>query len=182
MKTFRQVTAVKCWLPTLKIIQLWELTTLFSNKPSARKQQYLPTLLQRLQDDEPKSLYDRTKLIDMKGMRNLIQKEIVDLINHTNIEYRLNDKQHKLIMGSILNYGVPTLIGTQENHKNWIAIEKTIRNSILRFEPRIIPETLLVRSLQDKEGAARHAVMPFEICGLIYWQPKLVDLCMRGRY
>ncbi|EJF32592.1 MULTISPECIES: type VI secretion system baseplate subunit TssE [Enterobacteriaceae] len=155
---------------------------MFSNNPSERKQQYLPTLLQRLQDDEPKSPHDRARLIDIKGMRSLVQKEIVDLINHTNIEDRLNEQQHKLIMASVLNYGVPALIGTQENHKNWSVIEKTIRNTILRFEPRIIPETLIVRSLQDKEGVARHAVIPFEIRGLIYWQPRPVDLCMSGRY
>ncbi|MTD38224.1 type VI secretion system baseplate subunit TssE [Erwinia sp. CPCC 100877] len=155
---------------------------MYSNNSTDMKQQYLPTLLERLQDDEPKSRYDRVRPIDIKQMRSLVQRDIADLINHTNIEDRLDEQQHKLIMESVLNYGVPALIGTQENHNNWNTIEKAIRNTILRFEPRIIPETLLIRSLQDKERVARYAVILFEIRGLIYWQPRPVDLCINGRY
>ncbi|WP_435946905.1 type VI secretion system baseplate subunit TssE [Dryocola sp. BD586] len=155
---------------------------MFSDNLAAKKRHYLPALLERLQDDEPKSPHDRVKPIDIKGMRRLVQKNIADLINHTNIEDALTEHRHKLIMASVLNYGVPALIGTQENHRNWNAIEKTIRDAILRFEPRIIPESLLVRSLQERDGAIRHAIVLFEIRGLIYWQPRPVDLCMNGRY
>ncbi|HEY1843945.1 MAG TPA: GPW/gp25 family protein [Buttiauxella sp.] len=156
--------------------------TLFSDNHLDRKRIYLPTLLERLQDDEPRSPNDRVKPIDVRKMRALVQKDIADLINHTNIEDTLDEYRHKKILESVLNYGVPALIGTQENHRNWNVIEKVIRNTILRFEPRIVPETLLVRSLQEKDGLARHAVILFEIRGLIYWQPKPVDLCMSGRY
>jgi type VI secretion system protein ImpF len=149
---------------------------------SDNQRHYLPTLLERLQDDEPKSPHDRVRPVDIRMMRSIVQKDIADLINHINIEDTLDERQHKFVMESVLNYGVSALIGTQENHHNWNVIEKTIRNAILRFEPRIIPETLLVRSLQDKDGLARHAVVLFEIRALIHWQPRPVDLCMNGRY
>lgn len=156
--------------------------TLYSNNSNDRKGQYLPTLLERLQDDEPKSPHDRTRPIDIRTMRNLVQQDIADLLNHTNIEDTLDEHQHKLVMGSVLNYGVPALIGALENHHNWNVIEKIIRNTILRFEPRIMPETLLVRPLQEKEDMARYGTIVFEIRGLIYWDPKPVDLCINGRY
>lgn len=163
-------------------IQLWKLATLFSDNFIGKNRQYLPTLLERLQDDEPKSPNDRARPIDIKGMRGLVQKDIADLINHTNIEDTLDEYRYKNVIESVLNYGVPALIGTQENHQNWSVIEKAIRNTILRFEPRILPETLLVRSLQEKDTVARHAVILFEVRGLIYWKPHPVDLCMSGRY
>ncbi|MGD8205150.1 type VI secretion system baseplate subunit TssE [Pantoea sp. FN0305] len=158
--------------------QLWKLAKLFSDN----KRQYLPILLERLQDDEPRSPHDRVRSIDIRKMRSIVQKDITDLINHTNIEDTLNERQHKLVMESVLNYGVSPLIGNMENHRNWNVIEKTIRDAILRFEPRIIPETFLVRSLQDKDGLARHAVVLFEIRAMIYWQPRPIDLCMNGHY
>lgn len=155
---------------------------MFSDNFTNRKRQYLPTLLERLQDNDPKSPHDLSRLIDIKMMRSLVQRDIADLINHPNIEDTLNEHRHGLIKESVLNYGIPALVGAQENHPNRDSIEKSIRKTILRFEPRIIPETLLVRSLQDKDSVARHALILFEIRGLIYWQPRPFDLCISGRY
>ncbi|TBL70814.1 type VI secretion system baseplate subunit TssE [Hafnia alvei] len=115
-------------------------------------------------------------------MRSIVQRDVTDLINHTNIEDTLNEFQHKLVAGSVLNYGVSALVGTQGNHHNWNVIEQKIRNTILCFEPRIIPETLLVRSLQNVESVAKYAIIIFEIRGLIYWSPSPIDLYMSGRY
>ncbi|WP_148243492.1 type VI secretion system baseplate subunit TssE [Enterobacter asburiae] len=153
-----------------------------SNKSLTRGGRYLPTLLERLQDDEPNSPHDRVRPVDAKTIRQLVQKDIADLINHTNIEDTINEQRYKAVTESVLNYGIPALIGSPENRNNWQVIERAIRKAIIRFEPRIIPETLLVRSLQEREHMARHAVIAFEIRGLIDWQPHPVDLCMNGRY
>lgn len=155
---------------------------MYSNKSFTREGRYLPTLLERLQDDEPKSSHDRARPVDVKTIRQLVQKDIADLINHTNIEDTLNEQRYKAVTESVLNYGIPALIGRHENRNNWQVIEQAIRKAIIRFEPRIIPETLLVRSLQEKENMTRHAVIAFEIRGLIDWQPNPVNLCMNGRY
>lgn len=153
-----------------------------SNKSLNRGGRYLPALLERLQDDEPKSLHDRARPVDVKTIRQLVQKDITDLINHTNIEDTINEQRYKAVTESVLNYGIPALIGSHENRNNWQLIEQAIRKAIIRFEPRIIPETLLVRSLQKKEQMAKYAVIAFEIRGLINWQAHPVDLCMNGRY
>lgn len=155
---------------------------MYSNKSFTREGRYLPTLLERLQDDEPKNPHDRARPVDVKTIRQLVQKDIADLINHTNIEDTLNEQRYKAVMESVLNYGIPALIGRHENRNNWQVIEQAIRKAIIRFEPRIIPETLLVRSLQEKEQVTRHSVIAFEIRGLIDWQPHPVDLCMNGHY
>ncbi|MBW7985081.1 type VI secretion system baseplate subunit TssE [Enterobacillus tribolii] len=149
-----------------------------------KKKQYLPTLLERLLDDEPKSVRERfdQSHLDSRAMRAIVQKDIVNLLNHTNVEDRLVEEKHQLIAESVINYGISALIGTFENHRNWNVIEKVVRNAILRFEPRIIPESLLVRSLQEKEHLARNALILFEIRGFIYWEPYPIDLCMHGRY
>lgn len=149
---------------------------------SNNKRHYLPTLLERLQDDEPKSHYDRARPIDSKQMRRIVQRDITDLINHCNIESEVDELRHPLVIGSVLNYGISALVGTTEHYQGWHAIEQKLRKTILLFEPRIIPETLLIRSRQDNEHVARHAMVQFEISGLIYWHPRPIDLSMSCRY
>lgn len=155
---------------------------LFSNNKVDSVRRYPPTLLERLQDDEPKSSHDRLKAVDMKTMRHIVQKDITDLINHSNMEDRLDEHKHKLVMESVINFGISPLIGTQENRHDWNAIEQKIRKTILCFEPRIIPESLVICSLQDNKDTTRYANVFLEIRGLIYWRPQPIDLCMNGRY
>ncbi|KLG05496.1 lysozyme [Enterobacter cloacae subsp. cloacae] len=147
-----------------------------------RSGRYLPTLLERLQDDEPKSPHDRARPVDIKTIRRLVQRDIIDLINHTNIEDTLDVQRYKAVRESVLNYGIPALIGSQKNRNNWNIIEQAIRKAIIRFEPRIIPETLLVCSLQERKDVVRYSAILFEIRGLIDWQPHPIDLFMNGRY
>ncbi len=147
-----------------------------------RKHQYPPTLLERLLDDEPKSPHDRMRPLDIRGLRRIVQNDIASLLNHINIEDVLDSVQHKPAMSSVVNYGIPAMVGTHADHHSWDSIEKTIRSAILRFEPRIIPETLLVRPLKKGSDLARHAIIIFEIRGLIYWSPRPVDLCINARY
>lgn len=155
---------------------------MYSNNQKGQKGRYFPTLLDRLQDDEPKSPHDRVRPVDLRTMRQYVQRDIADLMNHTNIEDTLDRERYESVIGSVLNYGVPALIGSQVNHHNWNIIEKTIRETILRFEPRIIPETLLIRSRQQSDTLARYSTITFEIRGLIYWYPQPADLCINGSY
>lgn len=144
----------------------------------------MPALLDRLIDEEPKSVRERFdhSHLDSRAMRIIVQKDLADLLNHTNIEDRLVKEKHRLIAESVVNYGISALIGSYESHHNWNVIEKIVRDAILRFESRIIPETLLVRSLQEKENLARNSLLIFEIRGLIHWEPRPIDLCLHGRY
>lgn len=155
---------------------------MFSNKNNDILLRYPPTLLERLQDDEPKSGHDRLKPVDMKTMRSIVQKDLTDLINHSNMEAKLHENKHGPVIKSVLNYGISALMGSQENSHSWNVIEQKIRKAILCFEPRVIPETLVVRSLQKGDEMVRHAVIAVEIRGLIHWKPKPIDLCMSGRY
>lgn len=155
---------------------------LFSDNKTGIVRRYPPTLLERLQDEEPKSAHDRLKPVDTKVMRSIVQKDITDLINHSNMEEKLHENRHAYVRDSVLNFGISALIGSQENRQNWSVIEQKIRKAILCFEPRIIPETLVIRSLQNSDTIARYAIINIEIRGLIYWHPRPIDLCMSGRY
>lgn len=149
-----------------------------------RKRQFLPTLLERLLDDEPRvetERFDRF-FFDSKKMRAIVQKDIAEIMNSTNIEDRLDLKRFKLVANSVLNYGVGAMIGNYANQHNWGTIEKTIRNALLRFEPRILAESLIVSPSIDSDHPSRNGLILFEIKGLISWKPYPIDLCINGAY
>ncbi|EXU76621.1 MULTISPECIES: type VI secretion system baseplate subunit TssE [Erwinia] len=149
-----------------------------------KKLHYLPTLFERLLDDEPQKSQEAHDAFyfDARKMRAVVQNDIASLLNNTNIEDRLDEHRHKAVCGSVMNYGIAPFSGQYANHHNWNIIEKSIRNALLRFESRIIPESLLVRPLTDKDLLGKNGQVLFEIRGLIEWHPQPIDLCINGAY
>jgi type VI secretion system protein ImpF len=145
-----------------------------------KKIQFLPTLFERLLDDEPKkSSEPHDKFFyDSRMMRKLVQLNIGEILNNANIDSQLDAQNHKWVAKSVLNYGIAPLVGSYSTPHGWASIERVIRESIIRFEPRIIAESLLVTQLDN----ARKGIVQFEIRGLIKWNPHPIDLCVEGAY
>jgi len=149
-----------------------------------RKSQFLPTLLERLIDDEPrveKERFDKF-FFDSKKMRTIVQRDIAAIMNSTNIEDRLDSRRFKFVADSVLNYGIAAMVGNYANKHNWGTIEKAIRNALLRFEPRILAESLIVSPSIDSDHPSKNGLILFEIKGLILWKPHPIDLCINGAY
>ena len=79
------------------------------------------------------------------------------------------------IESSVLNYGLPDLTGKTASSINVIELEEIIKQTILRFEPRIIPKTLEVRVREDEDSMENNS-LAFEISGDIWKDPVPVHL------
>jgi len=53
---------------------------------------------------------------------------------------------------------------------NWMRMEAAIRTAIVRFEPRLVPESLMITPLGANEGS-RFNVLTFELRGLVNLSP-----------
>lgn len=149
-----------------------------------KKQQYLPTLLDRLLDDEPKKQQEAFDFAfhDARDLRRLVQRDLATLLNCNNINRELDPLEHHHVAKTVVNYGITPLPGQPVALNNWREMEKNIRDSILCFEPRIVPESLLVHVLQGKDNSFNSTNMLFEIRAMIYWEPHPIDLCLKGSY
>jgi len=142
---------------------------------------YTPTLLERIittDTDEKRSRYSR---LEAEKMRQLVIAEIMEILNHANMERSLDVERYPDIASSAMNYGLPKR-GTYVVQDEWQAAEQDIRTAILRFEPRVIPETLVVTVLNEESLQGNYATILFELSALIYWSPQPLDLYIRGRY
>ncbi|UYU31317.1 type VI secretion system baseplate subunit TssE [Siccibacter colletis] len=149
-----------------------------------QKIKYLPTLLDRLLDDEPKKQQEAWDAFhfNSRTMRAIVQRDLLAMLNNTNIEDQLDEHRHHAVAESVMNYGVAAMTGGWSHAQSWTRIEATIRRAILRFEPRIIAQSLLVRPVLDKDNPSRYGVILFEIRGLIHWEPRPIDLCFQAAW
>lgn len=151
---------------------------------NTKRKAFLPCLLERLLDDEPKKsteAWDRYHF-DAKAMRTMIQRNIIDILNTANIEERLSKHKHKEVAASVMNFGISPLVGGYSTPHNWTLIERIIREALLRFEPRLIPESIMIGLKGDQKSPMCNGIIQFEIRALVKWQPQPFDLCLDARY
>ena len=146
------------------------------------ERRYLPTLFDRMMDDapsersEPPEAYATTRA----QMRHIIQRDLAYLLNTTNQADLFVDPSHTQVASSSINYGVPPLAGGYLSEKKWADIETMIRKAIRDFEPRLMPDTLMVRPLLKEHASAHYNVLTFEISGFVQMQPYPMEFIVQS--
>lgn len=143
---------------------------------------YLPTLFDRLFDDAPSSKSEAAdSYTPTRGqMRNIIQRDLTYLLNNTNQSDLIDAKKYPAAIASTINFGVPALVGGYLSEKKWVDIELMIRNAIRFFEPRIIPQTLIVKPLLKPHVSTSYNVLMFEIAGQVQMLPYPMEFSVQS--
>lgn len=143
---------------------------------------YLPTLFDRLCDDAPGEAVEVPEAYagDRTRMRQIVQRDLALLLNTTDQSDLLDATRYPEACRSTINYGVPALAGGYLSEKKWVDIETMIRHAILTFEPRLMPQTLVVRPLIKAHTAAHYNVLTFEISGHIHMQPYPLEFMVQS--
>ena len=139
-----------------------------------------PALLDRLTDDEPdRKLEPREQRVMSKSrMRQAVLRDLAWLFNATRFEGGSNLAKAPYARRSVICFGLPALSGRTASSLEVTDLERSIRQSILDFEPRILPGTLQVRALES-EQLEHHNVIGVEIHGQLWAQPVPLDLLVR---
>ena len=59
-----------------------------------------------------------------------------------------------------MNYGIPDLTGKTLSGLEVFDLEQALKRSIVQFEPRILPDTLVVRGLLDDDTSVHNCPWP----------------------
>ena len=161
-----------------------------ANAPTARtprraSSHLMPTLLDRLRDDAPHRQTEAPEeyTVTRKQMRDIVQRDLAYLLNTTNIEDRIDSARHPQAAASTVNFGVPPLAGTFIASRQWNDVESMISRAIRDFEPRLIPDSLVVspRTNADADSAGEHHnVLAFEVRGLIHMDPYPLEFMVQS--
>ena len=146
--------------------------------PSDRLQ---PALLDRLIDDAPGGPVEPRdeRSITKKRLREAVLRDLAWLFNATRLEAVVDMARAPHARRSVINFGLPAFSGTWASALEVVDLERAIRQAILDFEPRILPQTLEVRALVKEERLDHHNVIGVEIRGHLWSQPAPLDLVVR---
>jgi type VI secretion system protein ImpF len=140
-----------------------------------------PALLDRLTDHEPTRRVEgrEERVISRTQLRACVLRDLSWLLNTTNLSTEVDLTGHPLAEQSTLNYGLLPLSGKVVSSLELSELEQILKQAILRFEPRILPHTLVVRGISPSEPLRHHNVLSFEISGSLWSQPYPLELLLK---
>lgn len=140
-----------------------------------------PALLDRLTDHDPTRKVEGRdeRVLSRAQLRASVLRDLSWLFNSTNLASTVDLSAHPLAAQSTLNYGLPALAGNAVAGLEFAEVEQILKDAILRFEPRILPQTLTVRGIPAKDAMGHHNILSLEITGELWAQPYPVELLIK---
>ena len=141
------------------------------------KERLQPSLLDRLRDDQPDEDKEprSRRVFSLKQLRRVVQRDLSWLFNAGHLESVTDLEDYPEVQSSVLNYGVTDLTGTSVSGLQAADLERLIRDSIIRFEPRILAHTVRVTAEVDRDKMSSASVS-FVIEGQLWAQPVPIQL------
>ena len=134
------------------------------------------------------ALLDRLSQHGTKGMnRNAFRKTVLRdlnwLLNCTNLEGQLPLHDFPHVRDSVINFGIPPLAGARFSESDLDVVAAGIQRSLAQFEPRIVPESLKVSVVRDKNiDVYKYNHARFRIEASYWFEPYPIDMVVRAHW
>ena len=139
-----------------------------------------PSLLDRLTDDEPGRHVEAEdhRVMSKAQLRHAVLRDLGALFNAMQ-PLGAQAEAYPHVADSVLQFGLPPLSGRLASSLDVTVLEGLIRQAIVRFEPRILAESLQVRALEAGSVLDTHNVIEFEIRGELWSHPVPIEVLLR---
>ena len=140
-----------------------------------------PALLDRLTDDEPEKQEElrENRVMSKSRLRQAVLRDLAWLFNATRLERGKEMAHVPNARRSVINFGLPAHAGQTASSIEIQDVEQELRQAILDFEPRILPETLEIKAIIELSDFDRHNVLGIQIHGQLWAQPVPLELLLR---
>lgn len=140
-----------------------------------------PSLLDRLTNDTPSATVEPSgRFQSIASLRAAVMRDLEWLLNTGCLSDLLDLAEYPEVATSVLNYGVPSLVGHTARQIDALRFERAVREAIARFEPRVVPKSLKVRWADDMKRH-RGYIFTLEIEGDIWAIPVPEHVLLRSR-
>ncbi len=141
-----------------------------------------PSLLDRLTDDEP---LKQTEPQDAAAMtrvrlRRAVLRDLAWLFNAANNENEIDFDGHPHARKSTINFGVDAFSGKKLTEVEFADIQQSLRAAILAFEPRLLPDTVEVRTVATEDLLSLHNSLAFEVRAKLWSMPYPLEFLLRS--
>jgi type VI secretion system protein ImpF len=143
----------------------------------------MPALLDRLIDDEPvkSSEADFSRSMNRSAYRQSVLRDLRWLFNATNTDSEIDFSGFDHARRSAINFGLPALAGQRFSELDWPRVEQMLRDAVICFEPRVLPETVEVKAITAATALGHHNLLAFEIRGQLWSEPYPLELLLRSQ-
>jgi type VI secretion system protein ImpF len=140
-----------------------------------------PALLDRLTDDEPDKRVEprEARVLSKRKLRESVLRDLAWLFNATRLEAVDPLAKAPYVRTSVLNFGLPALSGNTASSLDVTDLQRAVRDAILTYEPRILADTLEVRTLMEAGDLDHHNVIGVEIHAMLWAQPIPLEFLVR---
>lgn len=139
-----------------------------------------PSLLDKLTDEAPDKKVESRDNRTISGER-LRQYVLRDLNWLFNASQHLGEEiaHYPAVQHSVVNFGLPALSGRPVSSLDLDEVGQLLRQAIIDFEPRLIPNTVYVWAEEIEDRLAQHNVVSFRIKAEMWAQPVPLELFLR---
>jgi type VI secretion system protein ImpF len=142
-----------------------------------------PSLLDRLTDEAPENASARGGAsVTLSELRRSVLRDLNWLFNTSQILRTEETESWPQVRNSVLNYGLPPLSGLTASGLDVPKLERALRQAILDFEPRILPDSVSVKATVDQASLDHHNVISLHIEALLWAQPLPIELLLRTQF
>jgi type VI secretion system protein ImpF len=148
---------------------------------SGRGVRLLPSLLDRLTDEHPQRTSEPPEARFMSGddLRASVLRELRWIFNTFGPASGIDAKQHPHLSDSVLNYGLPSIVGRYAAGVDLSLLQSTMRRAIVRFEPRILPESIVIEPAAGPVKPESLNQIALVIRALMWFRPAPLELVLR---
>lgn len=142
--------------------------------PEYSQERLQPCLFDRLTDENPEAMQDTrsTRVISVQRYRDGVLRDLRWLLNAKSHLELGETQEFGEVQRSVLNYGMRDLAGQLSSDLDPGEIEHQIKQAILDFEPRILPNSLMVRFLSESVKESHNPnIIAIEISGDLWASP-----------
>jgi type VI secretion system protein ImpF len=125
-------------------------------EPFARLTEEQRELLDRVVMLEQRRRFEsrEQRVMSLERLKQSVLRDLSWLLNTEYLEAAYSLDGFPEVRSSVLNYGIPSIVGltiTDLTDTMRGGLAKTLRDAIVRFEPRLDPDSIVVRTHADKE-------------------------------
>jgi type VI secretion system protein ImpF len=144
------------------------------------KERLQPSLLDRLTDDEPDKRHESAdkRILSLQRLREGVRRDLTWLLNTPNLATVQDLDDFPEVAASTLNFGIPDLAGRTASSLDANAIAQQLKRAIIKFEPRLLKNSVKVRLVVDPDAHSPNAVS-FAVEAELWSQPLPLKLYFR---
>ncbi|MBU6489930.1 MAG: type VI secretion system baseplate subunit TssE [Burkholderiales bacterium] len=155
---------------------------LHSRSASGRGDCPQPTLYDRLVEATLGDFIDPMAPVQRKHgsgdstLRECVLRHMARLLNASRLLDADAAAAYPQVARSVVNYGVPPLAGAVISEIDVGQVEEAIRQALMHYEPRLLPESIEVRYAGGDARAGHRNVLRFEIAAKLWHVPRPVPM------